>query len=380
MKKINLKTIFIFVFNILLIFPLFYFVVFGVLLDWRNLREFNFKDFLNGDYQKSFNDFFKEQIPIYSNLAASKPNFDVLTGQNVFNGVFLQNDELIKINKFPNFNSIDCFCKSINSFFKKFNKPIYVLIVPTKFQVNCSSLNFSTEYKLGKEINERLNQNLNSEIVKLEDGVLFEKSKEVNSFYRTSSRLNPMGAYFLYSRNMKKLGQDALDLQHFNIFHFVDGYYGELYNKNFNSSVVADVIEIFKYTGQNVNFTVKETKNNAQEQLRSTIYDLTKINDSNKKNIVFGSDCVIKDVETSFKEKEKLLIFADDFVNNMMQFLALHYSKITVINLNEIFFLKQNILSKFKNINIKNYDKILFIYNLESLTDYEQFLNLNYFR
>ena len=380
MKKINLKTIFIFVFNLLLIFPLFYFVVFGVLLDWRNLREFNFKDFLNGDYQKSFNDYFKEQIPIYSNIAASKPNFDILTGQSVFNGVFLQNDELIKISKLPNLKTIDFFCNSVNFFFKKFNKPTYVLIMPTKFQVNCSSLNISPKYKIGKEVKEKLNQNLISEIVRLEDGVLFEKSKEINSFYRTSSRLNPMGAYLLYSRNIKKLGQDAIDLQHFNIFHVVDGYYGELYNKNFSGSVGADVIEIFKYVKENVSFSVKETKANSKDSTRSTVFDLTKINDVNKKNIVFGSDCVIKDVETSFKEKEKLLIFADDFVNNMIQFLALHYSKITVVNLNEMFYLKQSILSKFRNFNVKEYDKILFIYNIESLADHEQFLNLNYFK
>ncbi len=380
MKKINLKAGFVFVFNILLLFPLFYFIVFGVLLDWRNLREFNFKDFLNGDYQKSFNDYFKEQIPIYSNIAASKPNFNILTGQTVFNGVFLQNDELIKISKLPNFNIIDYFCNSVNSFFKKFNKPVYVLIMPTKFQVNCSSLNASPEFKMGKEIKMKLNQNLNAEIIKLDDGVLFEKSKEINSFYRTSSRLNSMGAYLLYSRNMKKLGQDAIDLQNFNIFHFVDCYYGELYGKNFSNSVVADVIEIFKYVGKNTNVNVREIKNNAKDRVRSTIYDLTRINDSDKSKIVFGEDSALKDVETSFKEKEKLLIFADDFVNNMMQFLALHYSKITVVNLNEIFYLKQQNLKKIKNINVKDYDKVLFIYNLESLTAYEQFLNLNYFK
>ena len=380
MKKINLKAGFVFIFNILLVFPLFYFIVFGVLLDWRNLREFNFKDFLNGDYQKSFNDYFKEQIPIYSNIAASKPNFNILTGQTVFNGVFLQNDELIKINKLPNFNIIDYFCNSVNSFFKKFNKPTYVLIMPTKFQVNCSSLNVSPEFKMGKEIKTKLNQNLNAEIIKLDDGVLFEKSKEINSFYRTSSRLNSMGAYLLYSRNMKKLGQDAIDLQNFNIFHFVDCYYGELYSKNFSNSVVADVIEIFKYVGKNANFSVREIKNNEKDRVRNTIYDLTKINDFNKSNIVFGEDSALKDVETSFKEKEKLLIFADDFVNNMMQFLALHYSKITVVNLNEIFYLNQQSLNKIKNINVKDYDKVLFIYNLESLTAYEQFLNLNYLK
>ena len=379
MKKINLKTIFVVVFNILLIFPLFYFMVFGVFLDWRNLREFNFKDFLNGDYQKSFNDFFKEQIPIYSDIAVSKPNFDILTGQTVFNGVFLQNDELIRINKLPNFKTIEYFCNGVNSFFKKNTKPTYVLIVPTKFQVNCNSLNLSTEYKLGKEIKTYLNQNLNSEIISLDDGVLFEKSKEINSFYRTSSFLNSMGAYLLYNRNMKKLGQDAIDLQYFNIFHFVDCYYGELYNKKFSSSVVADVIEVFKYVGKRVNFNVREIKSNGEGKKRFTIYDLTKINDSNKKNIVFGSSCAVKDVETSFKEKEKLLIFADEFVNNMMQFLALHYSKITVVNLNEMFYLKQRILNNIKNINVKDYDKVLFIYNINSLTDYEQFLNLNYF-
>ena len=41
----------------------------------------------------------------------------------------------------------------------------------------------------------------------------------------------------------------------------------------------------------------------------------------------------IKNIETNFEEGENLLIFADEHINNFMQFLSLHYKKITVLNL-----------------------------------------------
>ena len=56
-----------------------------------------------------------------------------------------------------------------------------------------------------------------------------------------------MGAYILYSSNMKKLGQDAIDLQNFDIQHMVSKYYGNLYSKKVYENVSFDMLDVFKY-------------------------------------------------------------------------------------------------------------------------------------
>ena len=380
MKNINFSRVFIGVFVFILIWPIIFYIFFGYFLDWRYFREFNFRDFYSGEYQEYFSNYFKDRLPIYSRMASLKPNADVLTGQAVSNGVFLQEKELIKIHKLPSNKKLGLFCDIVNNFAKNVKIPIFYLIIPSKFQVNGSSFNFYSEYEMRRDIKMFFNNNLNFDVVGLDDAVLFENSKEINSFYRTSSKINSMGAYLLYKSNMKKLGQDAIDLQHFKIFNVVDSYYGELFSKNFIKRVYPDVVDVFKYVKKNVKFNVEEVFNNGSVKRRNTIYDISKVDDFNKLNLVFGSNAPMKKVETNLKGKEHILIFADDFINNFMQFLSLHYRKITVVNLYEMLYAKNSVQKRIYDINLGNYDKILLIYGLESLNLDEQFQNLKFFK
>ena len=61
---------------------------------------------------------------------------DILAGQAIFNGVFLQDSELIKISKPPTFSRVTYFCEALNKFFADSNKSLYYLIIPSKLQVN----------------------------------------------------------------------------------------------------------------------------------------------------------------------------------------------------------------------------------------------------
>ena len=179
---------------------------------------------------------------------------------------------------------------------------------------------------------------------------------------------------------MKKLGQDAIDLQHFKVFNVVDSYYGELFSKNFIKRVYPDIVDVFKYVEKNVKFNVEEVFANGVVKRRNTIYDMSKIDDFNRLNLVFGNNAPMKNVETNLKDKENILIFSDDVINNFMQFLALHYRKITVVNLYEMLDAKTSVQKKIREINLGNYDKILLVYGVESLNFDEQFQNLKFFK
>ena len=380
MKRLEIEKIFIFIFSCILIFPAIFFIFFGFFLDWKDFKSFRLKEFYSGEFQEDFSDYFKDKIPFYNKIAALKLNMDILAGQAIFNGVFLQDNELIKISKPPTFSRVAYFCDALNKFFADSNKSIYYLIIPSKLQVNGAVLKIYSDVEKFNEIKVFLEKRLNSKIIELDDSALFESSKTINPFYKTIDSLNPMGAYILYSNNMKKLGQDAIDLQNFDIHHMVSKYYGNLYSKKFMKNVSFDMLDIFKYNLKDVDFNVKEIYSDGTIRKRNTIYDLSKINDFNKHNIVFGGNAVVKNVETSLNEKEKILIFADKYINNFMQFFSLHYKKITVVNLAYFSHLKAGVLNQIKSINLNEYDKVFFIYGIESLRDFEQFFNLKYFK
>ena len=379
MKKIEIEKVFVFIFSSILIFPAIFFIFFGFFLDWTDFKPFTLKEFYAGEFQENFSDYFKDKIPVYNKIAILKLNSDILAGQAIFNGVFLQDNELIKINKPPTFSKVAYFCETLNKFFLDFNKSIYYLIIPSKLQVNGAMLKIYSDVEKFNDIKIFLEKNLNSKIIELDDSALFESSKEINPFYKTIDSLNSMGAYILYSSNMKKLGQDSIDLQNFNIKHMVNKYYGNLYSKKFMKNVGFDMLDVFEYNVGNVRFNVEEIYSDGTVKKRNTIYDLSKINDFYKHNIVFGGPAVVKTVETNLNEKEKILIFADRYINNFMQFFSLHYKKITVVNLDYFSNLKPNMLNKI-NVNLKEYGKVFFIYGIESLKNSEQFFNLKYFK
>lgn len=380
MKRFEIEKIFVLIFSVILIFPVVFFVFFGFFLDWTDFKPFKLKEFYNGEFQENFSDYFKDKIPVYNKIAALKLNTDILAGQAIFNGVFLQDNELIKISKPPTFSRVSYFCESLNKFFADSNKSIYYLIIPSKLQVNGAMLKIYSDVEKFNDTKIFLEKKLNSKIIELDDSALFENSKEINPFYKTIDSLNSMGAYILYSSNMKKLGQDAIDLQNFDIHHMINKYYGNLYSKRFMKNVGFDMVDVFKYNLKDVNFDVEEIYSDGTTKKRNTIYDLSKINDFYKHNVVFGGPAAVKTVETSLNEKEKILIFADKYINNFMQFFSLHYKKITVVNLAYFSNLKPNMLNKLKNINLNEYNKILFVYGIESLKDFEQFFNLKYFK
>lgn len=351
-------------------------VCFGKFIDWTYFKGFNFRDFLGGEYQENFNDFFKDKLPVYNRLTFLKNNFDILTGQTVSNGVLVRGQELTKIHKLPNEGKFDLFSLHVMRFAQDLKKQAYYLFIPSKLQLNDSVFKFYGDSEIKDEI-ERLKKKY---LIPLENNILYENSKEVSPYYRTSNRLNSYGAYLLYCSNMKKLGKNVYDIENFNIHHVVDDYYGELYSKNFGRNINPDTIDIFKFNGKDIDFSVEETYGNGTVLKRKTIYDLDRINDYDKTHVIFGGNAVLKEVETNLEEKEKLLIFSDDSINNLMQFFPLHYKKITVVNLHEIYYSKDEVFEKLKNIKKNDYDKILFIYQIESLNDDEQFRNLKYFK
>ena len=337
------------------------------------LPEFGISKFLCGDYQKDVSECLNKNMYIYKPMKAIKTHFDMLMGKSFVNGVYIKDSSLTKIPQFPNISNLKSVAEKINKFSDRTNQPIYSLTITTKTQIdNDQFISYIFKGDESSLISE-YNNLLKNDISKLDAITPLTYIKNMGVYYKTDSRLTGLGSFLIYNYNMKQLGVSPFSMRQFNIEHAVNNFYGELYNKIMYSNVDSDTIDLFHYNGYVVNGNVDSIYSDRNISHRTTIYDLSKKFYSDKMNIIFGEEAPIKHVTTNSKSKNSILIFADRNIDSLIQFFAIHYVNITVVNLAECRDLGDSLKNSIEKINSTPYDQVLFAYGIESLTNTDQF-------
>lgn len=337
------------------------------------LPEFGISKFLQGEYQKDVSECLNKNMYIYKPMKAIKTHFDMLTGKSFVNGVYIKDSSLTKIPQLPSVLNLESVAEKINKFNDRTNQPIYSLTITTKTQIDndqfMSYIFKGDESRLISEYNNLLNNNIS----KLDAITPLTYIKNMDVFYKTDSRLTGLGSFLIYNYNMKQFGVSPFSMRQFNIEHAVSNFYGELYNKILYSNVEPDTVDLFHYTGYVVDGNVDSIYSDRNVDHRTTIYDLSKKFYSDKINVVFGEPAPIKNVTTNSKSKNSILIFGDGNIDSLIQFFAIHYVNITVVNLSEFDELGDSLKKSIEKINSTPYDQVLFAYGIESLTNTDQF-------
>ena len=382
MKKLKssfVQKAFICTFFTLLICCLAYLTLDFSLFDRRQLPEFSFSKFLKGEYQDRVDEYFSAITPLSRSATYLKTHCDMLIGKSFINGICINKSSLIKIPKFPTTQDLKHISEKINEFCDKTEQSIYSLIIPTKLQINNEQfLAFTFKGDDLRVINE-YNENLNDAIVRLDALTPLMYIKDMATFYNTDCRMTGWGAFLVYSHNIKQLGAVACDISQFNIEHIVGNFYGKLFHKTPYANVSPDVIDVFRYNGYPVSGSVSQVFNDQSFSNRLTIEDLSQEHEADPVNVVLGETSPIKNISTNSKNKAKILIFADENIDSLVHFLAIHYSDITIVDLAEVKKVDYKLKNSIKQVNCSAYDQILFAYGIESLIDVEQFDALDMF-
>lgn len=341
--------------------------------------KFSVSSLLNGHYQKNVSESFNKNIFMYKPLKFMKTHLDILTGKSFVDGIYIKDSSLIQIPQLPNSSNLKSVAEKVNEFNERTDQSVYSLIITTKSQIDNDQLvSYAFKSDESKTISE-YNDFLNNNIFKLDAITPLTYIKDMDAFYKTDSRLTGLGSFLIYNYNMKQLGASPFSMRQFDIEHVVSDFYGELYNKILYSNIDSDIIDLFHCNAYSVNCKVDSIYNDIKISHRSTIYDLSQKTDNDKINIVFGESAPVKDVTTNSKSKNSILIFADRNIDSLIQFFAIHYSKITVVNLSEFNESWDNLKTSIEKINSTHYDHVLFGYGIESLKNIYQFDNLKKF-
>ncbi|MDE5600014.1 MAG: hypothetical protein K2I60_00170, partial [Oscillospiraceae bacterium] len=203
--------------------------------------------------------------------------------------------------------------------------------------------------------------------------------KNITAYYNTDNRLTSFGAFLIYNYNMKQLGASPASMQKFNIEHVADNFYGALFDRTFYTGVSPDKIDFFHYNVYDITANVVQTDSCNISVFRNTLYDYSQLDNIDKANALFGVNSPIKKMQTNANREHNILIFADHHIDAFMQFFAIHYNNITVVDLLQLDSCNFNAEELTKNIDAESYDKILFAYGIETLANNEQFENLKCF-
>ena len=373
MKCSVAQKIYIGFFAILLISFSIYLTIDCCFINRNCFSKFNVSGFVNGNYQKNISESFNKNLCIYKPLKFMKTHFDMLTGKSFSDGIYIKDSSLIQIPQLPSSSDLKTVAERVNEFSEKIDQSVYSLIITTKLQVdNDKFISYVFKGDESKLISE-YNDFLNNDIANLDAVVPLTYIKSMSAFYKTDSRLTGLGSFLIYNYNIKQMGASPLSMRQFDIEHVVDNFYGELYNKILYSNIDSDIIDLFHCNAYSVNGKVDSIYSDVKISNRSTIYDLS------QKNVVFGEPAPIRDVTTNSKSKNSILIFADKNIDSLIQFLAIHYSRITVVNLSEVNESWDNLANSIEKINSTHYDHVLFGYGIESLKNIYQFDNLKKF-
>lgn len=371
----------------------FFFLAFGLAIKHSSNFKMKIKSFVN--FESGFKIMVKNRLQ--NEIVSSKPvrflKFIMtgLAGKSFMNDVYRKENTLLKIPVLPDKLQIQKCCEEVTKFCDKTSAVIYFLLLPTKFQVNggLSGFFYDNSNTYERKLNQFFCSNLSGKVIKLYDDFFSAYFEDVDFFYRTDNSLNSFGNFIVYRSIAKQMGISPFYFNWFKVHTVSSEFYGNLFNNNFKSLIRPDTVDLFEpiyeelFGFENLKFKVMQISPNLNVRERNSIFDYSKISCSDKNRVLFGDSAPIKIVETNLENGENMLIFSDGSADGLIQFLSLHYKKLIVVDLEQIqlnYWMLFDFLTRFRlEHKIKNFDRVLFLYEIESLSDSKKFKQLSWF-
>lgn len=318
--------------------------------------EFNFDTFTSKRFMSGFQDFISDHIAFRDQWVAVKADAEILAGKRDNNGVYLGDNCLIQNIKSPGNSIYSQNVDAINEFAKRTGKPTFLLLAPTAAGVEQNKLPAFAETFDQKAFIKSAGESLKGvKLVNTFDTLTKHNSEYI--YYRTDHHWTSLGAYYAYKAAAGLLGYTPLELKNFTVRHQTTSFNGTLYSKSGYRCVTPDTIDIFTpKSGSNlISFTVGAGKDAVHYK---SIYFTGWLSQKDKYSVFLNGNQPLEDINTTAKGK-KLLIIKDSYAHSLVPFLMNNYSRITLADMRYL------VQPLDEAVNLKDYDQVLFIYNVD---------------
>lgn len=305
-------------------------------------------------------------------------------GIREFNGIYLSDDRLIQTVGTVSSNTANHNTKEINLFAQERtqNQRVYVTLVPTAQEVyqdrmpqlgnrmqQLQVINgiYQTPELSRREYDDAFQPIRHATCVDTHTALMANKNLDL--YYSTDSGITSSGAYALYNSFMTNIGAVPYSKDLFHVEYAKNNYRGDLYHKALLGPEQGDTISLYRYAASQGELSQSVTKYFGTNAVRETsVFDLDYLDEPESTKVFLGRECGVQTIQTNTVRENlpdshhRLLIFGDDTVRPMIQFLSLHYDTITVVDFQHL--TKQQTAL----VNPEDYDTVLFLYQIDQYT------------
>lgn len=312
----------------------------------------------DGTYSEKFEEFLADQTPFRTFFVSLNSYYNLLTGNNGSNGVYLGKNGFLIEKPFSRDNSLDKNLNRIKYFCDDIDVNISLIAVPSKGYIYSSHLPKNSMNYLDDEYNriirEKLSDKLN--IIDISD-CLKEEAENNDVFYKTDHHWTSYGAYAVYKQYCNSLGLNAADVNNYDI-QSVFNFYGTSYSTSCYTLTKPDTLYIFRNKAiKDISVTITEGKN---VTTYNDFFFENRLNEDDKYPVFLDGNHSRVDITTNVNNK-KLLIIKDSFAHCLAPFLAEQYGEIVMVDLR---YYKKSLSDIVINEGISD---ILFVYSIENL-------------
>lgn len=308
----------------------------------------------SSDFSDGLSEYSREHFALRTGWISLRTNLERLGGHDEVNGVYFADGRLCEAQPPVEYEQVDKTVAAINSFGKKLDGRLSVMIAPTAAQIYADSMPpYSPDQEQRRMIN-YVYSALDSGIGSIDVYDALYKSRGDYIYYRTDHHWTAYGAYIAYCEYVRRLGYDAVPLDRINIEHASRSFLGSLHSKVLTDEAEPDVIDIYTSDGANV-ISMKKTDPYGNVSEYDGVFLREHLEDKDKYLTYLGENVPLVEI-TSDSGGGSLLIIKDSYANCFAPFLTKHFSKVTLVDMRYIMNIEDYV-------DLSEYSGVLILYN-----------------
>lgn len=339
-----------------------------------NMKTYKDESFMNG-----FDDWISDRFFGREDWIVLKNKTDSALGKTETNGVFIENDMMMQIWDGYNEELYKKNLNAINNFIAKHPEiPAYFMLVPNAQEIYRENVPKYAEVGSQKQFIDKFYSELKGfeGTVDVLSALTDRKSSYI--YYRTDHHWTSYGAFTGYEAAASVLDYDNYKYDSFTVEHASSEFRGTLFSKTLDFDVTPDVIDYYTLTENEPGVKVSVYKD-LDPKTGKVIYDeydsmyfRSFLEVKDKYSSFLGQNSPIVTVENENAKNDKsILLIKDSYAHSLVPFLSKEYKTVTMIDLRYINIDFQTMTP------LKNYDRLLFLYNVITFSEDENIVKLN---
>ena len=313
------------------------------------------------EYMSDIEDFVRENFPFAERLKNSSVQLQLLLGKKEHDDLFIGNDILIEDIEQPDANIMERNLQELQAFVEmETYTPISVLYLPTKYAIKQQELPDNAEYFAFNQKNfiDKSYAALSGKATTVDAYSTLFANNDKYLYYRTDPNLTGLGAYYVYSALIQRMGMSPLEQDEFDQQHISHNYYGSTFAASSYKDISPDIITLYHPTNQS---SVAVTHHNDYSYTYNELYPKHLMELSGDLSVILGGDSGDITIRSGLKRQRKLLVFGDESILPILPLLSAHYYEIRFIDFEHW---NDTVLNE---LDVEEMDQILLAYSVDSL-------------